>query len=126
MSTPIGVIKKFVKTLVETKKTGTDAVDEALKAVGAVRYDVFKSKYNAAQSGLSNQDFCEQVCGIRINNKDTGAITGSDAGGKTTKTAESIVPETAKAVSLTNAQYKSFTKNGLTVNVEYDIEPPTA
>jgi len=119
MSTPVGVIKKFVKALINTDKQGTDAVDVAFKAVGAVNYDVFKEKFTSAQSGLSTEDFLEQKCGIRVNNKDTGAITGSDAGGKTTKTAESIVPETAKAVSLTKAQYNSFTKNGLKVNVIY-------
>ena len=120
MSTPVGIIKKFVKTLVETKKTGTDAADEAFKAVGAGNYTAFKAEFKAAKKGYSSQDFCEQVCGIRINNKDIGAITGSDAGGKTDKTSESIVPETAKAVKLTDAEYNSFTKNGLTVNVEYE------
>ena len=119
MSTTIGVIKKFVKTLVETKKTGTDAVNAAFKAVGAGNYAAFQSTFSEAKSGMSYQDFLEQKCGIRLNNKDTGAITGSDAGGSKVKTAESIVPETAKAVSLTKAQYNSFTKNGLTVNITY-------
>ncbi len=125
MSTPVGVIKKFVKTLMETKKAGYDAIDEAFKAVGAVRYDVFQSKYGTELRNTpfyqtsGAQTFAEQNCGIRLNNEDTGAITGSDAGGKTTKTAESIVPETAKAVKLTDAEYNSFTKNGLTVNVTY-------
>ena len=120
MSTPVGIIKKFVKTLVETKSTGTDAANAAFKAVGAGNYAAFNSAFSSAKSGYSNQDFLEQVCGIRLNNTDTGAITGSDAGGKTTKTAESIVPETAKAKELTNAEYNSFTKNGLTVNIEYE------
>ncbi len=119
MSTPVGVIKKFVKTLMETKKTGYDAIDEAFKAVGAVRYDVFKQKFAEDTKNYNYQTFAEQGCGILLNNEDTGAITGSDAGGKTTKTAESIVPETAKAVKLTDAEYNSFTKNGLTVNVTY-------
>ena len=119
MSTSIGIIKKFVKTLMETKNQGTAAADDAFKAVGAVSYDVFNSKYRSARNSYSYQYFLEQVCGVRLNNTDTGAITGSDAGGKVTKTAESIVPETAKAVNLTNAQYNSFTKNGLKVNVTY-------
>ena len=120
MSTPVGIIKKFVKTLAETNKTGTAAADAAFKAVGAGNYTAFQSTFNAAKKGYSNQDFYEQACGIRLNNKDTGAVTGSDAGGKIDKTAESILPETAKAVNLTNAEYNSFTKNGLTVNIEYD------
>ena len=119
MSTPVGVIKKFVKTLVETKKTGKEAADVAFKAVGAVSYDVFKEKYTNAAYGVNYQNFAEQNCGVRITNTDTGAITGSDAGGKTTKTAESIVPESAKATKLTNSQYNSFTKNGLKFNISY-------
>lgn len=120
MSTPVGIIKKFVKTLVETSKTGTEATDAAFKAVGAGNYTAFKSEFTSAKKNYkSNQDFCEQECGIRINNKDTGAITGKDAGGKTEKTAESIMPESATAKELKAAEYNSFTKNGLTVNVEY-------
>ena len=120
MSTPVGIIKKFVDTLTKTSAQGEAAADEAFKSVGAVSYGIFRQKFNAAKSGLGTQDFLEQKCGIRVNNTDTGAITGSDAGGSTTKTAESIVPETAKAKELTAAQYKSFTKNGLTVNITYN------
>ncbi len=119
MSTPVGIIKKFVNTLMTTSKQGTEAADAAFKAVGATSYSMLESKFQSAQSGLSYQDFLEQVCGVRINNTDTGAITGADAGGSVTNTNESVVPETAKAVNLTNAQYKSFTKNGLKVNVTY-------
>ena len=122
MSTAVGIIKKFVQTLVETKNVGTAAVDEAFKAVGAVNYEVFMNKFYKVRDNYlySFQDFCEQECGIRINNTDTGAITGSDAGtSKTPKTSESIIPESAKAVELTSAQYNSFTKNGLTVNITY-------
>ena len=78
MSTSLGIIKKFVDTLVKTSKSGTEAADEAFKAVGAVNYSTFRNKiYTARQSYSSAQDFLEIVCGIRINNKDTGAITGS-------------------------------------------------
>ena len=121
MSTPVGVIQKFVQALVETNKTGTAAADEAFKAVGAGNYTALEAEFKSARKNYSStQDFCEQACGIRLNNEDTGAITGSDADGETTKTAESIMPETAAAEELTNAEYYSFTKNGLTVNVEYE------
>ena len=122
MSTPVGVIKKFVKTLIETNKTINDAdkaVNAAFKAVGASSYDSFQEKFSSAQSNLSAEEFLEQYCGINVNNNDTGAITGLDASGSKTKTAESIVPETATAKELTKAEYNSFTKNGLTVNVTY-------
>ncbi len=121
MSTPIGVIKKFVQTLVETTKQGTEAADEAFKEVGAGTYSAFKSAFSSAKKSYSSyQDFFEQVCGIRINNTDTGAITGSDAGfSSTAKTAESIIPELGDAKELTDAEYNSFTVNGLTVNISY-------
>ena len=90
-----------------------------MKAVGAGNYNTFKEKFISDQTGLSTQDFLEQICGVRINNKDTGAITGSDAGSKTTKTAESIVPESSAAKVLTDDEYNSFTKNGLKVNIIY-------
>lgn len=124
MSMPVEIIQRFVKTLTETKNQGTAAVNEAFKAVGAGNYDTFAAQFKANQINMSSKDFLEQYCGIfLIDNKDTGAITGSDAGySKTVKTVDSIVPESAKAVNLTEAEYDSFKKNGLTVNVTYDIK----
>ncbi|MBE8949193.1 MAG: hypothetical protein SR3Q1_01130 [Quinella sp. 3Q1] len=121
MSTPVGIIKKFVDTLTKTKKTGTAAADEAFKAVGAKSYKTLESSFSSAQDKYSSiKDFLEQACGVRTTNTDTGAITGSDAGGDTVKTAESIVPETAAAKNPTSAEYKSFTKGGVTFNIDYD------
>ena len=121
MSTPVGIIKNFVEALTTTSKTGTAAVDVALAAVGAKNYKTLKSKFNSASEKYSSaKDFLEKACGVRITNTDTGAITGSDAGGKTTKTAESIVPEKATAKTLTSAQYKSFTVSGLKVKIVYN------
>ena len=123
MSTQIGIIKKFVKTLAGTKKTGTAAVNEAMKAVGAGSLSTLETKFETALEKYSSEkDFLEKVCGVRITNSDTGAITGSDAGGKTAKTAESILPETATAKTPTSAQYKSFTTNGLKVNITYNTD----
>ena len=121
MSTPIGIIQRFVEALTTTSKTGTAAADEALAAVGAKNYKTLKSKFNSASEKYSSaKDFLEKACGVRITNEDTGAITGSDAGGKKTKTAESIVPETAKAKELSKSQYNSFTVKGLKVNIVYN------
>ena len=121
MSTPIGIIKNFVEALATTSKTGTAAADEALAAVGAKSYKTLKSKFNSASEKYSSaKDFLEKACGVRITNTDTGAITGSDAGGSKTKTAESIVPEKATAKELTSAQYKSFTVKGLKVKIVYN------
>lgn len=126
MSTPIGIIHNFVEALTTTSKTGTAAVDEALKAVGAKNYLTFKANFVSAQSGLSTEQFLKKYCGIDITNTDVGAITGSDASGKasgkTTKTAENIVPESSKLKEPTDEQYSSFTKNGLKVNVTYEFD----
>ena len=121
MSTPVGIIKRFVEVLTTTSNTGETAVDDALKQFGINSYSAFKQTFSDAynNSGLSDQDFLEQVCGVRLNNEDTGAITGYDAGGSTTKTSESIIPESTIAQSLTDDEYESFTKGGLTFNVTY-------
>lgn len=107
--------------LTTTSNTGETAVDDALKQFGINSYSAFKQSFSDAynNSGLSDKDFLEQMCGVRRSNTDTGAITGSDAGGSTTKTAESIIPERTIAQSLTDDDYNSFTKNGLTFNVDY-------
>ncbi|MBR3747793.1 MAG: hypothetical protein IKN27_12615, partial [Selenomonadaceae bacterium] len=43
-----------------------------------------------------------------IGNDDTGAISGSDAGGSTTKTAKSVIPESGKKSSLDRSKYGGF------------------
>lgn len=125
MSTPVGTIKRFVEALTTTSNTGETAVNDALKQFGISNYSALKNSFSTDRSAASSDtNFLEQNCGVRLGNTDTGAITGSDAGGSTTKTAESIIPESAPAVELTAAQYNSFTRNGLTVNITYD-EPAT-
>ncbi|MBR1398020.1 MAG: hypothetical protein IJ563_10885, partial [Selenomonadaceae bacterium] len=125
MSTQVGIIKRLIESLTNTSKTGEEAANEALKTIGITNYQVLLDQYNNDRSIMSGnsiyvQDFLEHKCGVRVNNSDTGAITGSDAGGKTTKTVESIIPETSTAQNLTSTEYNSFTKNGLTVNITYD------
>ena len=55
--------------------------------------------YNAADSKNGWENFLLEKCGINLDNRDTGAITGSDAGGSTAKTTESIVPEGSTSVN---------------------------
>lgn len=66
--------------------------------------------YNNADSKNGWKNFLLEKCGIDFTNKDTGAITGSDAGGSTSKTTESIVPESGSLKKFTG---DSFTVNGL-------------
>lgn len=111
------VIRDFMSSLDNTTKSGTAALDEAVASVSK-----FKSWSNlidtmtndcAAYVGNSN-GFLQEMCGIILNNSDTGAITGSDAGNGTTKTAESVVPESG---DWTYPESSSFNVNGLTVNI---------
>lgn len=111
------VIKSFMNYLDGTSLSGTAALDAAVSSVSK-----FKSwselidtmaKDCAAYKG-DGESFLRDACGIILGNEDTGAITGSDAGSGTVKTAESIVPESGAW------QYPSsdtFTVNGLTVKI---------
>lgn len=76
------------------------------EAIAAMKADI--NSTNNADSFLKN------FCGINLDNTDTGAITGSDAGGSTIKTAKSVVPESKTASNFTGS---SFTVNGLTVKL---------
>ena len=111
------VIRNFISSLDNTTKSGTAALDEAVASVSN-----FKSWTNlidtmandcAAYAGNGN-GFLQEMCGIILNNSDTGAITGSDAGNGTAKTAESVVPESG---DWTYPESSSFTVDGLTVNI---------
>ena len=110
MSTPVGVIRRFVELLTTSSTTGTESVTQALRQFGIENYNELSNSYKTG----------ETESGVRRNNDDTGAITGSDAGGTVTKTAKSIIPEATAAVNLTDDQYNSFTRNGLTFNITYD------
>lgn len=96
------VIKNFMAVLTESGGKG-DALDAAVKKASGEKFenldalvedflDNFKANVGASGSAGS-QKFLKDYCGITLYNPDTGAITGSDAGGAEEKTAVSIVPE---------------------------------
>lgn len=116
-SNQIEIIHQFVKSLDETNLYGISAVNEAIKAC---------SKYSGLQNLIDNfisdcqnaknvDDFLKNYCGINLDNEDTGAITGKDAGGHLTQTAVSVVPETSTKYIYPNTS--SITYKGLTVNI---------
>ena len=117
------VIKTFMKSLDKTSKKGTAALDEAIRACSP--FSNFQTAKNAiindCRNAKSADDFLKTYCGINLSNKDTGAITGSDAGGSMTKTAESIVPEEGSLVMFNSGE--RFTVNGLTVKLGKRIGP---
>ncbi len=118
MASQQDVIKAFMKTLDATSSRGSDAIDEAVQACSnfknaeelIARIVADCKSYNG--NGVA---FLKEKCGIILDNSDTGAITGKDAGGSTVKTEETIVPE---SVPLKNYTKNSFTVNGLTFTLE--------
>lgn len=95
MSQQQNVIQKFMHSLDETKQQGTAALDEAVRACSQFRsyQDLVNHFISDAEQAGNYQSFLRNSCGIILDNDDTGAITGADAGGSSVKTAESIVPE---------------------------------
>ncbi len=117
MVSALNVMKNFMDSLNNTSKSGITALNEAVKAVSNFSSwsQVVSTMIADCKSYNGNGTaFLNRMCGINLTNKDTGAITGSDAGGGSTKTAESIIPESGawKYPSKT-----TFTIQGLTVTV---------
>ena len=111
------VIKEFMAALDKTTLKGQDALDEAIRACSHFSsmqdaIDEFLAQCRSVADGMT---FLNNNCGIILGNKDTGAITGSDAGSGTIKSAEDIVPE-----NVNDTVYPStttFNIDGLTVTV---------
>ena len=119
------VIQKFMKALDRTESSGVAALNEAVLAAtggyfqnigAAVNQMILDCRaYTAADSSNGWRNFLQEKCGINLYNKDTGAITGFDAGSSSTqKDASAIVPEKGSLNSFTDS---SFTVNGLTIQL---------
>ncbi|MBR1646753.1 MAG: hypothetical protein IJ685_08255 [Selenomonadaceae bacterium] len=115
MTTQRDVIKNFMAILDTTTAQGENALDAAISAVSNFSsYADFRTQLLSDCKAVNNADtFLRTYCGIILDNDDTGAITGLDAGGSV-KTAESIVPESGELINFTG---DSFTANGLTVKL---------
>ncbi len=109
------VIKRFMASLDTTTKSGTAALDEAINYATNGKFKTAQSLINQIladrENAKSGDDFLKRYCGIILGNADTGAITGSDAGGSTTKTSTSVVPNGTFDTSFSG---NSFTKRGVT------------
>ena len=116
---PVDVIKRFVqainRSVIEEKPTLFDEAIQSCSNFGSIQEVIDKmiADCRAASDGMK---FLEDYCGIILNNSDTGAITGWDAGGLTAKTIDNIIPETLSAESLISLTNAKFTKYGLTIN----------
>ncbi len=108
------VMKKFMASLDKTELSGRAAIDEAIKAVSSFgSYQEVLNKFAADYKAAGNwHTFLVKYCGIILDNKDTGAISGADCGGASVKGASDILP------SKGSAKYPSgdsFTISGLTI-----------
>ena len=99
------VIKSFMKGLDDSTlliSDVTEGLDQVIQYAsnnlynswnGLVTDFVNRVQSFGAENRTQAEAFLSNYCGIVLNNVDTGAITGLDAGGPVEKTAESIVPE---------------------------------
>ncbi|MBR4382613.1 MAG: hypothetical protein IKP64_03550, partial [Selenomonadaceae bacterium] len=113
------VIKKFMGVLDTTTYSGRAALNEAVKVATGGYFSNLDAAIDQMILDCKNTNnatrFLSEYCDIDLTNTDTGAITGSDAGGATTKTASSIVPESGRLDSSFTGS--SFTTKGLTVQL---------
>ena len=81
------VIYNFMQSLDNTELSGRAALDEAIQASSNFQnFEDFKRKFFDDLAAAKNwQTFLVEKCGIILDNDDTGAISGSDAGGSTSK-----------------------------------------
>ena len=120
------VIKRFMYSLKTTDKTRKDAVSEAVYYAASNKFtnlDNLKNQFLSDIEKTNNAEiFLKKYCGINLNNADTGAITGSDAGSGTVKTASSVVLESGNVSDWDYvAPGSSFTlSSGLKVNLPSD------
>ena len=110
------VIRTFMRSLNDTTLKGGKAFDAAIKKASGSKFKNFaavKKKFLADHQAAKNwHTFLVEKCGIILDNADTGAISGSDAGGSKAKTGTDILPSTGEAKY---PKGSSFTIDGLTI-----------
>lgn len=119
MATQQEVIYNFMQSLDNTTLKGAAAVNEAIRASSNFKnFNAVKKQFmNDLRSAKNWQTFLVEKCGIILRNVDTGAISGSDAGGSEVKGKYDILPSKGKAKYPSGT---SFTVDGLTI---YGIPP---
>ena len=106
------VIKKFMASL-----NDKNALNDAIKSstIFSSADDAISKMIRDCKNAKSGDEFLKKYCGINLDNDDTGAITGFDAGSSTyEKDASAVVPEVG---SLENFTGNEFTANGLTIRL---------
>ena len=128
MATQLEVIQNFMKSLDNSKVSGEEALDNAVKKASSYIKSFQTEKKNSLnikdafindlKSTKDVEYFLRVYCGIDFSTEDSGAITGFDAGGKQIKNDADSVPE----IGGLNTYFKnsSFSVNGLNVELADD------
>ena len=106
------VIKNFMTALDKSTSTNaTTLLDNAVKTASNGKFTTIQKAIDAmvkdCQYSASGDEFLRNYCGIILNNEDTGAISGADAGGRL-KTAKSVITESGTKSSLDRSKYDSY------------------
>lgn len=106
------VIKNFMASLDKSTSTNaTTLMDNAVKTASNGKFATIQKAIDAmvkdCQYSASGTEFLRNYCGIILDNDDTGAISGYDAGGKL-KTAKSVIPESGTKYSLDTSKYGGY------------------
>lgn len=112
------VIKAFMHSLADTTLSGTDALNEAVSVASGGKFKDYENLITRFVSDCkehSVNEFIKYYCSIDLNNDDTGAITGWDAGGIVVKTDESIVEENGELKEYPGSFTLTHPKSGLTL-----------
>ncbi|MBR0288996.1 MAG: LamG domain-containing protein, partial [Selenomonadaceae bacterium] len=114
------IIRKLFPRLEKSNLYGTEKLNDAVYFASEGKFQTWRAVIDKFINDLDNAatytDFLENYCDIVLDNDDTGAITGSDAGGVITKTAASVVPEvTAPENWVVPEAGSTVTINGLNV-----------
>ena len=93
-----GLTNTLRKYSESTGIVGIASLDDAIKSVStSASLDEFRSQFvkdiTSTEKYPDVNERLKEVCGIILGGEDTGAVTGSNAGGSTVKDAQSIVPE---------------------------------
>ncbi len=119
MATQQEVIYNFMQSLDKTTLKGAAAINQAIKASSNFKsFNAVRTKFLADLKASKNwHTFLVEKCGIILDNKDTGAISGADAGGSEVKNGDNLLPETGDAKYPSGT---SFTVEGVTI---YGVPP---
>ncbi|MBO4779583.1 MAG: calcium-binding protein, partial [Selenomonadaceae bacterium] len=113
-------IKNLVQAWNKTFLSKTDKLDESIK---------LSTNFNGIQDAIDQMvadckaagdadTFLRKYCGIILDNADTGAITGWDAGGSSIKTGDNIVGETLSSLQkVPDYSDTTFTARNLRINI---------